>query len=49
MGISRNRHTLIVYIDRQPFACCHDRGEALRVTSGLLGTHHPKRIAVLHA
>ena len=48
MGISLDQDTLIVYLDKQPYACCHDRDEALKLTSHLLGAHHPKRIVLLH-
>lgn len=39
----------MIYLDRQPFACCIDRSEALRVARGLLRTRHPKRVHLLRA
>ncbi|WP_191964839.1 hypothetical protein [Synechococcus sp. RSCCF101] len=49
MVISRQPNLHVVYLDKQPYALCHDRSEALRVTAGLLKDHHAKRIALLHA
>jgi hypothetical protein len=39
----------VVYLDRQPFACCTDRAEALQIAKGLLSTRHAKRVHLLRA
>jgi len=49
MGISRNSDTRVVYLDKREYACCHNRAEALRLTSHLMSVYHAKRIAMLNA
>ncbi|WP_191964836.1 hypothetical protein [Synechococcus sp. RSCCF101] len=49
MAITRTDDLHIVYLDKQPFALCSDRAEALKLSSVLLKTHQAKQIAMLHA